>query len=148
MTHAQPHPAPPPPERRRCARFGFTSLLVWALFGLALEAAHGLKLTAYLDDPLSRLLLTLAHAHGALLALVVLAYGALGAERLGLEAARRVGGRLRWGAFLLPLGFASSALWHPEGDPGPTIVLVPLGAVLLLVALAETARASWRSVEP
>src|SRR5262249_48615315 len=61
-------------EPLRAARFGWTSLLAWAATGLALETAHGLKLAAYLDDALVRLLLTLAHAHGVGLALVVLAH--------------------------------------------------------------------------
>ena len=63
-------------ELRRCRRFGWTSLAAWALFGLALEAAHGFKLAAYLDDNLRHTILRLAHAHGVILALVVLAFAA------------------------------------------------------------------------
>ncbi|MCZ7687492.1 MAG: hypothetical protein M5U28_55625 [Sandaracinaceae bacterium] len=48
----------------RAARFGWTSLALWACAGVALEAAHGFKLAAYLDDELARMLLRLAHAHG------------------------------------------------------------------------------------
>ena len=88
-------------ELRRCWRFGWTSLAAWALFGLALEAAHGFKLAAYLDDNLRHAILRLAHAHGVILALVVLAFarprrwptptaaGARAARRTGWCCARR-----------------------------------------------------------
>jgi hypothetical protein len=49
-------------ERRRARRFAWTFLFAWVLFGLALEAAHGFKLSAYLDDGLRRSLLRLVHA--------------------------------------------------------------------------------------
>jgi hypothetical protein len=132
-------------ELRRCRRFGWTSLLVWALFGLILEAAHGFKLAVFLDDDLRRTLLRLGHAHGAVLALVVLAYGEAGA-RLHAAAgpARRVGRLLRAAALLIPAGFALSAVRASEGDPSLAILTVPLGAVLLLAALGWTALAAWR----
>ncbi len=70
-------------EARRCRRFGWTSLAAWALFGLALEAAHGFKLAAYLDDNLRHTILRLAHAHGVILALVVIGYGGTPDDCLG-----------------------------------------------------------------
>jgi hypothetical protein len=33
---------------RRSRRFGWTALAAWALFGLAIEGAHGFKLGVYL----------------------------------------------------------------------------------------------------
>ena len=102
-------------ERRASLRFGWTALFAWALAGVGLETAHGFKWAPYLDDPLTRLLLTLAHAHGVGLALVVLAHAAVGAP---LHPERRAPGHLlRAAAAFLPLGFALGAIAHPEGDP-------------------------------
>ncbi|MEO0325883.1 MAG: hypothetical protein AAF447_23235 [Myxococcota bacterium] len=125
--------------RRTSARFGWSALFVAALSGLALEAAHGFKLAPYLDDALTRLLLTLAHAHLAGLALAVLAHGAFASLDPG------AGPWLRVAAVLMPAGFALGAIAHPEGDPSWPIVLVPLGALALLVGLGRMARAAWRS---
>jgi len=130
-------------ERRRCRRFGWTSLFLWAATGVLLELGHALKLAAYLDDPTTRLLLTLAHAHGAALALVVLVFGASGAPLF--EAPRGVGRLLRAAGALVPGGFAAGAIAHPESDPSLGILLVPIGALCLLVGLARTAVAAWRA---
>lgn len=124
-------------EQARARRFGFGSLLVWASLGFALEAAHALKLSAYLDHPLRRELLLWAHAHGVGLALVVLAYAASGINQRSL----RYGVWLRGGAALMPLGFASSVLGHAEADPGPSIWFVPIAALLIIFTLAGIARA-------
>jgi hypothetical protein len=132
-------------ETRRCRRFGWSWLAVWSLFGLALETAHGFKLAVFLDDDLRHTLLRLAHAHGVVLALVVLAFGG---GVTGLYAddppvrARRTGALLRAGALVIPLGFALSALRPHEGDPGIAVLLVPAGAVLLIAGLG---RAAWRA---
>jgi hypothetical protein len=141
-----PQPSPRPTgEPYRSRRFGWAALLGWAIFGLGLEAAHGFKMSVYLDDGLRRSLLRLAHAHGVVLALVVLAYGEAGAARLSdPHQAQRVGRWLRAGALLIPLGFALSAIGASEGDPSPPILLVPLGALLLVGALGRTALAAWR----
>jgi len=56
----------------RHLRFGWWSLLVFATLGLILESLHGFKVRAYLDvsNETRRLMWTLAHAHGTLLAVV------------------------------------------------------------------------------
>ena len=135
-------------EIRRCRRFGWTSLAAWALFGLAIEAAHGFKLGAYLDDNLRHTILRLAHAHGVILALVVLAFPARAARRTTAEqsvrAARRTGILLRAGALLIPAGFALGAIAPHEGDPGWPVVLVPIGGALLVAGLIRTAWRAWR----
>ena len=134
-------------EARRCRRFGWTSLAAWSLFGLALEAAHGFKLAVFLDDDLRHTLLRLAHAHGVVLALVVLAFGSGAAALQGQDApdkAHRTGALLRAGALVVPLGFALSAIKPHEGDPGLAVLLVPVGAVLLIVGLGRAAARAWR----
>ena len=57
--------------------FGWWSLLGWLALGLGLEALHGFKTGWYLDvgNETRRLMFTLAHAHGTLLALINLAAG-------------------------------------------------------------------------
>ena len=136
--------APDPRAASRPRTLGWAGLAAWAGAGLALEAAHGLKLSAYLDDELTRLLLTLAHAHGALLSIVLLLYGHLGAPLLAREDALTQ--RLLVGAWAaLPAGFALSVIAHPEGDPGVAIVLVPFAGLALVVALVRLALASSRA---
>jgi hypothetical protein len=134
-------------ETRRCARFGWTSLALWALFGLALEAAHGFKLAAYLDDGLRHTLLRLAHAHGVILALGVLAFGRAAPELYpgaDVRGARRTGRLIRAGALLVPVGFALGAVSPHEGDPGLPVALVPAGALLLIAGLGAAAARAWR----
>src|SRR6266568_6766082 len=61
----------------RNLRFGWWLLLIFLLFGGALETMHGFKIGWYLDvgNEVRRLMFTLAHAHGTLLALVNIAAG-------------------------------------------------------------------------
>lgn len=124
-------------ESSRSRAFGWASLFGWALFGFALEVAHGFKLSAYLDDELTRLLLTLAHAHGVGLSLVVLAHAAVGADLAS-------GRPLRFAALTLPVGFLAGAIAHPESDPSLGILLVPVGALALLYGLGRLAVAAYR----
>lgn len=126
-------------ERKRCRRFGWSALFCWAVFGLGLEAMHGFKLSAYLDDALTRELLTLAHAHGVGLSLVVLIFGEAGLPLFGEHECRAPSRALRVGALIVPTAFGLSAIDHPEGDPNVIVWLVPLGALAILYALAQTA---------
>jgi hypothetical protein len=45
-------------------------------------------------------------------------------------------------SILLPGGFFAGGLVYYGGDPGPGILLVPVGAVLLLAAIFMLARAT------
>lgn len=136
-------------EVERSRRFGWTSLLVWAALGFGLETAHGFKLAIYVDDELARMLLRLGHAHGVGLSLVVLLYAATLVPMQSQETGRvpLTGRLLRVAAILMPLGFSLSAFGHPEGDPSPLIVLVPIGALSLLVALSLIVRALWTNAD-
>jgi hypothetical protein len=129
---------------RLCRRTGWTSVALWACVGLALEAAHGLKLAGYLDDALTRELCTLAHAHGVGLAIVVLLVGEHGLPRLPREARHSTAMAVVGAAIAIPLAFLASSVSHPEGDPGLPIWIVPFAAVALIAALARIAAASWR----
>jgi hypothetical protein len=128
----------------RARALGWTGLAAWAGLGLALEAAHGLKLTGYLDDELTRLLLTLAHAHGTLLSIVLVLFAGHGAPLLA-PSDRTTSPLLVAGWALLPLGFLLGALAHPESDPGLAIWIVPPAGLLFVIGLARVAAAAWRS---
>lgn len=124
-------------------RVGWTSLTAWALVGMLLEAAHGLKLARYLDDALTRELCTLAHAHGVGLALVTIVVGELGLPRLDEGSARAVARTVAACAIAIPSSFLLATLGHTESDPGLAIWIVPVAALALVVALARIARATF-----
>lgn len=132
------------PEHR-ALRLGWTSLAIWAGLGLALEAAHALKLASYLDDDLTRLLLRLAHAHGVGLAIVAILFALSVAPRIAPALATHLVHALAIACICMPLGFALGALGHPEGDPSVLVVLAPIGALALVYALARIALALWRT---
>ncbi|HEU4420392.1 MAG TPA: hypothetical protein VFT55_15760, partial [Planctomycetota bacterium] len=118
---------------QRARRFGWWSLLVWLSLGLVLETLHGFKVGWYLDvvNDARRLMLTLAHAHGTLIALVNLGFAAtIRAEEASLGLARGAA-CLRWAGVVMPLGFLGGGIQTLGADPGFAIVLVPVGAVLL-----------------
>lgn len=127
-------------ERSSARRWGWWTLFAWASSGAVLDALHAFRVSAYLDQAVRRELLTWAHAHGVGLALVVLAYAVAGSP----ERAPRAGTLLRVASLLMPLGFALSLIGHGESDPGPAILLVPIGAVCLLTGLFDLARAEHR----
>ena len=129
---------------RRHLRFGWASLLVFLTLGMVLASLHGFKIGWYLDvsNETRRLMWTLAHAHGTLLSLVHVAF-ALTTRVLGSFRAHRVASSCLIGAsILLPGGFFLGGIVVYEGDPGPGILLTPVGALLLLVAVGLTARAT------
>ena len=126
----------------RHLRAGWIALAVYLTLGIALEALHGFKVGFYLDvgNETRRLLFRLAHAHGTLLAIVNILYG------LTVRAVPESGRPLASGALLaalvlLPLGFFAGGIVIHGGDPGLPILLVPAGALALLVGTLVTARA-------
>lgn len=128
---------------RRHLRFGWWSLLLFLTLGIVLEAFHGLKVGWYLNvsSEARRLMWSLAHAHGTLLALVHLAFSATACRAGGPAAWRRWASALLIGAsVLLPGGFFLGGIFIYGGDPGLGVLLVPVGAVLLFAAVFVTAR--------
>lgn len=135
---------PQPDLSRRHLAVGWVALLVFLLGGLALEAMHGLKIDAYLgvDNETRRLLWTLAHAHGTLLGLVNIAF-AWTLTRTPALAAKPLASRCLVGAtVLMPAGFFLGGVVTYGGDPSVGILLLPVGALLLVVAVAVTVRAT------
>ena len=130
----------------RHIRFGWWSLLVFATLGLVLESLHGFKIRAYLDvsNETRRLMWTLAHAHGTLLAVVNIVFGLsvrivpeLTAKRQQLVSPALIGATV-----LMPAAFFLGGVAFYSGDPGIGILILPIGALLLLAALFWTARAA------
>ena len=130
---------------RRHLRFGWWSLLVFLVLGVVLEALHGFKVGAYLNvsNQTRRLLWTLAHAHGTLVAVVNIAFAftvrslpAWQPRPRGVASASLLGAGLA-----LPAGFFLGGLFTYAGDPGLGILLVPLGGLMLFTAVFLTARA-------
>lgn len=126
----------------RHLRFGWWSLFAWLSLGVVLETLHGFKLGWYLDvdREMRRLMLTLAHAHGTLFALVNIAAGLTLRAVKGFELARAPSLSLLWGSVLLPAGFFLGGLVIHDGDPGLGVLLVPVGALLVLYGVWSAAR--------
>jgi hypothetical protein len=114
--------------------------------GLVLEGLHGFKVAAYLDVGLEsrRLMFTLAHSHGALLAVVNLALAGT-AHLLSEGPAVQVGSLLlRASTVVLPAGFFLGGVFLSGADPGLGVLLVPLGALMLMGSVGAMAWASFR----
>ncbi len=125
----------------RNLRFGWWSLLVFLSLGAALETLHGFKIGWYVDvgNETRRLMFTLAHAHGTLLALVNIAAGLTGrnVDRFSLRPS--VSFALIWAAILLPAGFFLGGIVIYDGEPGLGVWLVPIGVLLLFYSVARVA---------
>jgi hypothetical protein len=133
-------PSTPPLEyARRHLRFGWWSLFVFSALGLLLETLHGFKVRIYLDvsNETRRLMWTLAHAHGTLLAIVHVLFGLSVATfpELSARNLRLISTTLVAGSILLPTGFFLGGVAFYSGDPGLGVLLVPAGAALALVAI-------------
>ena len=137
---------------QRHLRAGWWSLLIFLTFGLVLEGLHGFKAGLYLDvsNSTRRLMWTLAHAHGTLLALVHIAFGASLQLMPAWDPRRRgfASACLLSAGILLPGGFFLGGIADfkkYQGDPGMGIVLVPVGALVLFIAVFLTARGAQGS---
>jgi hypothetical protein len=117
-------------------RQGWISLAGWIAFGILIEGFIGFRTPALLDDSVRRDMFRLAHAHGTLLNLVLIA--AAICARLELVRIGRIASLgLRFAVVLLPAGFLLGGLWHFKDDPGLGIFLVPVGALLLLATALQ-----------
>ena len=138
-----PPPAAAPLDLHRALtdrhlRFGWWGLFVFAGLGLVLESLNGLRVDYYMNvaNETRRHMFTLAHAHGTLLSLVNLGF----AFTLGTPFGARIrniktpSACLLGALILLPAGFFTGGLVIYDGDPGLGIVMVPVGALLLIVA--------------
>ena len=130
---------------KRHLTFGWWSLLLFLVLGAALETLHGFKIGAYLDvgNEARRLMWTLAHAHGTLIALVHIGF-AITVRAVPFENVDRLrltSNSLLFSSVLLPGGFFAGGIALQDGDPGVLSLAVPLGALLLFQGVLLTA---WR----
>ena len=134
---------------RRHLRLGWWSLLAFATLGLGLESLHGFKIRAYLDvsNETRRLMWTLAHAHGTLLAILNIVFGLslrvvpeFTTSRLAFASSALAGATIA-----MPAAFFLGGIVFYGGDPGLGILLLPVGAFLLLAAIFWIARDVQRS---
>ena len=126
---------------------GWVSIAIWMSFGLLLEGLLGYKIPAFLEDGQRRELFRLAHTHGTLLSLVLIS-AALCVRLFEIRPPPIAIAALRIGAVLMPLGFLLGGVWHPEGDPGVGIWLVPPGALMVIFGTIGTALASRKKASP
>jgi hypothetical protein len=137
------------PYVRRHLVFGWASVLAFLTLGVVLEALHGFKIGWLLDvsNETRRTMLGLSHAHGTLLGLINVAYAATLWILRPPEAAWQslASTCLISGTVLLPGGFFLGGLIFWGGDPGLGILLVPMGAVLLLVGVFLALQASRKT---
>ncbi len=133
---------------RRQARFGWWTLLVSLTLGILIEALHAFKVPWLIDvqNETRRFMWRLAHAHGTLLGLLHIVFAVTLARVPEWPSRPRTvcAACLRGATILLPGGFFLGGLVVHDGDPGLGILLVPPGALLLLLAVFLAARASAR----
>ncbi len=127
------------PALRKTLRTGWLLLAVSLPLGVTLEALHAFKVQAYLGSEMRREMWRLAHAHGTLLGVVCLLFTALGEQHVAAPGRPSIARLVAWGAVLMPLGFFLGGILNSEGDPSLGVVLVPIGAAMLIVALVRLA---------
>ena len=132
---------PRDPAIGKTLRTGWLLLAIALPFGVTLEGLHGFKVQAYLASEMRREMWRLAHAHGTLLGMLCLVSAALAEAHIPEAIRASVLAMIRWGAVLMPLGFFLGGVLNSEGDPSLGILLVPPGALLLIVALVRAALA-------
>lgn len=104
---------------------------LWMLFGLLVEGLIGFRAPAYMTDEVRRELFRLAHAHGTLLNLMILAaYLFLQNSSIVVPNAAIIS--MRAGVVLMPLGFLLGGIWHYGSDPGLGIFLAPVGGIMVI----------------
>src|SRR3982751_99726 len=128
-SHRKMRPSSQPSQCAGVLCQGWISLAAWITFGLLIEGLIGFRSPALLDDSVRRDMFRLAHAHGTLLNLVLIA-AAICARLELIRLGRLTSLGLRTAIILLPVGFLLGGVWHFKDDPGVGILLVPIGAVL------------------
>lgn len=129
---------------RRHLVFGWCGLTLGGTLGLFLEGLHAFKAPVYLDadSATTRLMWRLAHAHLGLLSLMSLA---LAFTMTQVPGDWKVASRwLLASSVCLPLGFLLGGVGAQAGDPGIGVLLVPLGAIGVVMACARATLLVWR----
>ncbi|MBC8186874.1 MAG: hypothetical protein H8E78_01520 [Proteobacteria bacterium] len=129
-------------EGQKHLRFGFFALLLFLSLGFLLEFFHGFRIGFYLSEETQprRLMWTLSHTHGTLIALLHIALGAAWSHLRPSPRLRLASLCLYAAACLLPAGFFLGGLFVYPPDPGLVVVLVPIGGVFLFIGVGLVAR--------
>jgi hypothetical protein len=127
------------PAIRGTLRRGWLLLAISLPFGLTLETLHAWKAPLYVGSEMRREMWRLAHAHGTLLGVVCLVFSALAEKHVAARLRPSVARQIGWGAVLMPVGFFAGGILNSEGDPSLGVLLAPVGALLLIVALLRMA---------
>ena len=124
---------------------GWWLLLLFVVMGVFLESLHGFKVAWYLNvgQESRRLLWRLAHAHGTFLALINVGFAATIFIRKNHKSRRILFASrcLLAASLLVPGGFFLGGTTFYANDPGVGIILLPIGALLLILALLLVATA-------
>ena len=126
---------------------GWFGLAVFMAFGLLFEGLIGYRSPAYLNDPIRRELFRLAHAHGTILSLLLLIADLFLTSRQ-IAIPRAAMWSLRAGAIVMPVGFLFGGLSTTETDPHFSIILSPIGGVMLIFGVVAIALASLQKPAP
>jgi len=120
---------------------GWAGLFVFLSLGIVLETLHGFKVNFYLDvrNETRRLMWTLSHTHGTLFSLIHIAFAiSLSITKMQYKKLPHfASGHLTGALIAMPLGFFVGGLWTYGGEPGLGIFLVPVGAVMMLIAVGS-----------
>jgi hypothetical protein len=109
-------------------------IAVWMSFGLLLEGFIGFRVPSYMSVSVRRELLQLAHTHGTLLNLILLAVAIC--AKCELVFPRKVAiVALRTGSIIMPLGFLFGGIWLIKDEPNPSIFLAPLGGLFMIFGI-------------
>lgn len=122
---------------RRHLVIGWWSLLIFMTLGTLLEVLHGFKHPLLLDvsNEMRRMMWRLSHAHGALLGLLHLGLAATLLHVPALPRLKLISRCLTAASILLPGGFFLGGVIVYESDPWVGVLLAPVGAGLLLLAV-------------
>ncbi|MFP6619845.1 MAG: hypothetical protein VB877_10900 [Pirellulaceae bacterium] len=128
----------------RNLQVGWWTLLVFVCLGVLLELNLSFRSHFYMDasQHMRRLMWRLAHAHGTLLALLNIIFGiyACHLSRPGVPNQEFAASCLQSAGFLVPGGFFLAGLFAYQSTPGLATLLIPLGAILLVLGVLLTIR--------
>jgi hypothetical protein len=117
---------------------GLVGIAVWMSFGLLLEGLIAFRIPDYLSDPVTREMFRLAHAHGTLLSLVLVAVG-LSANADYISPANAGKLALHIGSVMMPVGFMLGGIGNYESDPNPLVFFAPLGGIMVIFGIVVSA---------
>jgi hypothetical protein len=119
-------------------RQGWFGIAVWMTLGLILEGLIGWRNPAYLESAWKRELCRLAHAHGTLFSLILVAVSVASKSETIKPSVSAVYA-LRIGSILMPAAFLAATWGSTETDPGWAIWLAPVGGLLMIYGVAAAA---------